>query len=274
MRPPRVSGRAVDRAAAPSYTLRAWRARARTRAAQCGGGKMRRGSLAAGVDGCRAGWICVRRSPGGALESTCFPSAEALLRQRPRPAALAIDVPIGLPERGARDCDRAARAALGPRRSSVFPAPPRALLAATSFEHACRLRERLEGRRISKQSWFLLAKIREVDRALRRVPSRTRWVHEAHPELCFATWGGHPLCHAKKRAAGRRERLALVARELGAGAFAALRARHPRGDVADDDLLDACAALWTAERILRGEAGRLPAAPPRDAHGLRMEIVY
>jgi predicted RNase H-like nuclease len=42
---------------------------------------------------------------------------------------------------------------------------------------------------------------------------------------------------------------------------------------APDDVLDAFAALWSADRIARGEAINLPAIPPRDSVGLRMEIV-
>jgi hypothetical protein len=44
-------------------------------------------------------------------------------------------------------------------------------------------------------------------------------------------------------------------------------------EVADDDILDAFAALWTAERIAPGEAVTLPEVPPRDRHGLPMEMV-
>jgi predicted RNase H-like nuclease len=43
--------------------------------------------------------------------------------------------------------------------------------------------------------------------------------------------------------------------------------------VADDDLLDAFAALWTAERISNGTARTVPAAPLEDRFGLRMEMV-
>ena len=39
-----------------------------------------------------------------------------------------------------------------------------------------------------------------------------------------------------------------------------------------DDLLDAFILLWTAQRIIAGEAATLPEAPLRDPHGLRMEI--
>jgi predicted RNase H-like nuclease len=229
--------------------------------------------LAAGADGCSGGWICVTCDGSGAVESSCFETAEALLAQQPRPDALAIDVPIGLPGRGARECDRAARAALGRRRSSVFPAPPRPVLAAASWEEACRIREGIEGKRMSKQAWGIVAKIRAVDEALRREPARAQWVREVHPELCFARWRGAPLAHPKKRAPGRAERLALVAAHFGADAFAAARLRHPRREAADDDLLDAFAALWSAERMLRGDAVSLPPSPPLDAFGLRMEIV-
>jgi predicted RNase H-like nuclease len=47
----------------------------------------------------------------------------------------------------------------------------------------------------------------------------------------------------------------------------------PNGKFAPDGLLDAFAALWTAEWITKG--GRLitPQNPPFDRFGLRMEIV-
>jgi predicted RNase H-like nuclease len=63
---------------------------------------------------------------------------------------------------------------------------------------------------------------------------------------------------------------ANYARKLIAG----IRATLPRKDVADDDLYDAFAALWTTERMARGEAVRIPREPPVDAMGLSMEIWY
>jgi len=39
-------------------------------------------------------------------------------------------------------------------------------------------------------------------------------------------------------------------------------------------IIDAFAALWTAERILAGTARSAPATPPRDAHGFAMEMVW
>ncbi len=48
----------------------------------------------------------------------------------------------------------------------------------------------------------------------------------------------------------------------------------PSRVAAPDDLLDACAAAWTAGRVAKGAAERLPETPPTDARGLRMEIVF
>jgi predicted RNase H-like nuclease len=40
-----------------------------------------------------------------------------------------------------------------------------------------------------------------------------------------------------------------------------------------DDILDAMAACWTAERVRRGVGLRLPEGVVVDSRGLRMEIV-
>jgi len=81
-----------------------------------------------------------------------------------------------------------------------------------------------------------------------------------------------PMAYRKKSRAGREEREALVLRRYG-DLYAAAQASLPRGQYGVDDLLDAFAALWTAERIRSGEATRLPSAPLVDAQGLRTEIV-
>ena len=52
------------------------------------------------------------------------------------------------------------------------------------------------------------------------------------------------------------------------------RADYLKKDVADDDILDAFAALWTATRIFEGRARSLPERPPIDAAGLLMRILY
>jgi predicted RNase H-like nuclease len=51
------------------------------------------------------------------------------------------------------------------------------------------------------------------------------------------------------------------------------RSSLPRGQYGSDDLLDAFAALWSGERVVAGKEFLLPAKPPLDTCGLRMEMV-
>ena len=56
-------------------------------------------------------------------------------------------------------------------------------------------------------------------------------------------------------------------------AFDTIRSRHPKSLVADDDILDAFAALWTAERIYNAEAGSLPELSSLDSKGIPMRMM-
>ena len=182
--------------------------------------------------------------------------------------------PIGLPEVGARPCDLEARRLLGPRRgSSVFPAPIRRVLEAEDYRQACRIRQEVEGKKISKQTWNITNKIREVDRLLREDPSLQNRVHEVHPEVCFTFMaGGSPLEEGKRTVAGQAARFDLLRAHFGEVVQTAVAGKDHQA-CAVDDILDAFAALWTAERIDKGWAVRLPKDPPQDRVGLRMEIV-
>ncbi len=161
-----------------------------------------------------------------------------------------------------------------PRASSVFPAPARPLLGASSPQEARRRRQGLEGRSMSLQAFGILAKVGEVDRILGRNPSLQRSVREVHTEVSFLAWAGRPMSHSKKKRAGREERRQLVDEYFGPTAFDSVREGYLAREVASDDILDAFAALWTAERIANGIHTTLPGDPPIDAWGLHMEIVY
>ena len=87
---------------------------------------------------------------------------------------------------------------------------------------------------------------------MRRVPCR---VVEVHPELSFARLAGAPLPDRKRTPVGVERR-----RRLLAGAGIVLPGEPGRG-VAEDDLLDAAAAAWTASRVAPGEADPRPDPP-------------
>lgn len=214
-----------------------------------------------------------------ALVGRVVPAFGDVLALSERPRAIAVDIPIGLPDvavAGGRDCDRLARTLLGARKSSVFSPPSRRALKAFAAKPDYRAVSDANavgrnGPRLSLQSFGILPKIAEVDAVM--TSARQRIVREAHPELCFAQAnGGRPMKAAKKQPAGRRQRLAVL-RALGFADPFALFASRPRG-VAPDDILDACITCWTAERIARSLAVAVPSGAPLDAHGLRMEIVW
>lgn len=231
-----------------------------------------------GIDGCRAGWFCVRLTARGVAACVLAPDAHAVGELAVGADCALIDIPIGLVAAGTdgRACDREARRRLGARASSVFSPPARATLAATDYAQALLLNRQATGRGLSLQAWNIVPKIRAIDALLDARPALRGVLRECHPELCFhALQGGRPLVHNKKQAAGREERLALLERYLPAAraCYAQACAAFPRGQVARDDVIDALVCAVTA-RSGFGNYRTLPALPPTDARGLVMEIVY
>jgi predicted RNase H-like nuclease len=234
-------------------------------------------TIIAGVDGCRSGWIAVFADSENFADAHArlFPRFAALLDNGA--ARIAVDIPIGLPEfatREARGCDRALRAVLGARQSSVFAVPARAAVMQSDYAAACETAFALSDppRRVSKQCFQLFPKIREVDAALTS-EAQTR-VFECHPEGAFWALNGGPLMHPKKVRSrpwpdGMAQRRALLLKAQYSEAF--LASKPPPG-AGEDDFLDACACAWTAARHARGEAIRFPGEPQTDGRGLRMEI--
>ncbi len=227
-----------------------------------------------GIDGCPAGWY-VTRTTGGPITGTVYARFADILAATPPASIIAVDIPVGLTDQGSRQCDVLARRALGPRRgASVFPAPLRCVLTALSHPEASALRRAVEGKGMSLQSFGITAKVQEVDLALDAHPDRRDTVYEVHPELCFSQLsGGNPMAFAKKKPAGRSERLRILAEQFG-DAPAQLLNQRVRRDVGADDVLDALVALWSAMRIGRRAHTSVPTVPDRDARGRRMAIFY
>lgn len=173
-------------------------------------------------------------------------------------------------------CDQEARRLLGLIRGrSVFPAPIRPALHATTRLQADQTTRSVDGRGVGAQAWNLYQRIREIDAALCSDPSLAQRVYEVHPELSFMAWnGGVPILDSKKSAPGLRLRKSLVFRDVGASIFEQLRKQIKPGQAREDDLLDAFAVLWTVLRIERGTAQRLPQEARFDSAGIRMNIYF
>lgn len=198
-----------------------------------------------GVDGCKAGWVAVVVTGETIVTAGVFADFAALLAAEPTAAVFAVDIPVGLPDAGVRKVDLLARELLRPRQSTLFPMPPRQVLAAATHAEAVALGHRLGVGGISAQGYALRDKIFDVERARDRAR-----VVEVHPELCFrAMNGGAPLLTRKHSWTGFLERRTLLERH-GLALPGALPGLERAGV---DDVVDAVAAAWTARRVVRGE---------------------
>jgi predicted RNase H-like nuclease len=223
-----------------------------------------------GVDACVAGWVGVLLGPDGRLTVHVAGSIQALVsqvREGADVAVVAIDIPIGLPDTGARQADRLARDALPGKASSVFSTLTRSAYAADSYADSreANLAATDGERSASAQAWALGPKILQVDAWVRGDPGTV--VVEVHPELCFARMTGAPILAAKRSEEG----VALRRAALGHAGIVAPPWYSGSG-FAEDDLLDACAALWTGVRHLHGESESLPAEPEVFSDGLPAAI--
>ena len=235
-----------------------------------------------GVDGCPAGWLAVVVRPGdlaAARRVLCRSFSEVLVLEG-GPDVIAVDIPIGVPDiaiKGGRVCDNEARSRLGGRQSSVFAVPSRAALGELDYRRACsvNLENSDPPRKVSKQCFNLFDKIREVDAAM--TPDLQSRVFEVHPELAFWALNGECALELPKKVKSSPSQPGLdlrrgLLRGAGFSGHTLETSDWPRREVGPDDIIDACALAWSAARLLEGKAVTLPAEPPRDGRGLRMEI--
>lgn len=232
----------------------------------------------AGVDGARSGWIRVWEA-GDALKFAYYATVTELAAALRNVDVLGVDIPLGLSEHAPRAADVQARRFVGGRRAcSIFAAPLRGILQAETQAEASALHRVLDHekqRGFGVQSFALLSKIRDWDSALRADTAWAEHVFEVHPEVSFAALaGGQGLAAPKKSGEGHRQRRTLLGDHYGAARVASLLERVPRACAQPDDVLDALAAHWSAQRIAAGAAGSLPAVVERDACGVRMGIYY
>lgn len=243
-----------------------------------------------GVDGCALGWVAIRlrvdRVALAVEDAAALPTVHELFAWADDAHAIGIDIPIGLlhaAEPGGRPADRAARQLLKHRASSVFSAPIRPVLDAKSYPEALAASRGSSPHALglSKQTYNITPKIREVDHALRADADTPARVHECHPELSFAAmpvapdadtalW--QPCLHRKATPEGRAERLARLA-AVGLAETPTLLTTLKRPGVKPDDIIDAHACAWSMARHLRQQSTRIAGTADRDQFGLPIAII-
>jgi len=216
-----------------------------------------------GVDGFRLGWVAAWIDDTGNQGFDYSPNIECLLSLSHRRAM--IDIPIGLPDTGHRECDVQARRRLG---TSVFLGARRNLLEFRSQADANQHYWSFEGKGmgVSAQLWNIREKIKEVDGIV--TPDRQMRLCETHPELIFQTRNRNELLNGKKTEAGRQQRLAIL-RRLGFTQIDHWLELRFRTGIGRDDLIDACVCAIAA----RDATSKIGGAN-LDSRGLRMEIHF
>jgi threonine dehydratase len=240
-------------------------------------------TLVAGADGCPPGWSVVLKDISGRQEAKhlVYPDMASLLRHSLLPAIIAVDMPIGLPDKvgaGGRGPEVELRNLLGDRKSSVFSIPSRAAVYAEDYQTACEVSMATSEppRKISIQSFHLFPKIRELDELIRADAGLAFIMRECHPEGAFMVMNGRePLSEPKKiksaiNHAGMSQRKKLLLDV--AGYSEAFLSTKPPSGVGQDDFLDACACAWVAEKIAKGQATCFPEKPLRDSHDIPITI--
>jgi predicted RNase H-like nuclease len=235
----------------------------------------------AGVDGCPAGWaVAFVTADGREARVRIIPAFADILDTPEQPSIIAVDMPIGLPDRagpGGRAAENAVRPLLGQRQSSVFSVPSRAAIYAGDYAEARRiaLATSEPPKSVAKQLFNIVPKIREVDEALRAQPSFAERVFEVHPEVAFWRLNGERPLTEPKKVKGRCHEPGLALRRkllVAAGLPAEVVGSMPPKGAGADDLLDALACAIVARRIHAGTARAFPDPAPRDSYGLPMAI--
>ena len=146
---------------------------------------------------------------------------------------------------------------------------------AKDYEEAKRRSQKAIGKKLSKQAFAIIPKIREADKLLRNDEKARRVVREVHPEICFWAFAGRPMKFSKKKKEGYAERLAVLesVRPSARREIKEILKDFLRKAVARDDAVDAMAAAITATTGARS-LRTLPLRPPTDSKGLPMEMVY
>ena len=214
-----------------------------------------------GIDGCRFGWVVAEEKTKGDLSIQLIESLNYLESVISKKAIAGIDIPLAIHEKGFRMADAEARVLLKSRASTIFSAPAKETLLSDNYNDACAINESICGKKISKQSWFLFSKIKEARTIFCQAHKKIK-LYEVHPELSFMAMNDMRVIElGKKTDEGFKMRHKLGKKLFSKFDFEQTRANFKRCDVADDDILDAIAVLWSTQKIVANIASYVPKKP-------------
>lgn len=229
-----------------------------------------------GIDGCKAGWVSISKPNPLKWEIEIFTTIKEFWYMHPDAELVLIDIPIGLIDGGhsPRSADVAARKYLnGKHSSSIFSTPCRAALLKSTYEKANQINREKTGKGLSKQTWNIMGKIRELDILLQEDKNARNVFYEAGPELCFMTLADKPFNHYKKTEEGLKNRLKLIMDycKCDNSFYESALKTLMRKNVSKDDILDAWVLAISAS-FGKKNLRFLPENYEYDSTGLPMRI--
>ena len=214
-----------------------------------------------GIDGCKSGWIVAELKDNKNIIFSLIQNLNQINEITKKSVTIGIDIPLELHQRGKRMAEKEARIFLGSRASTIFSPPATRALYATTYSEACKINFKEAGVKISKQTWYIFNKIKEA-REIYLDKLSNKNLYEIHPELSFMAMNNmRVIKDSKKTVEGRRKRLKLIKEFYPSFDFQIIRDKFLRKDVADDDILDAIAVLWSTQKIINNIASHVPKFP-------------
>lgn len=160
-----------------------------------------------GIDGCKRGWLFIYYEQG----TYHYQLISHLSELAVVPTSILIDIPIGLTSATfTRTIEIQMRKELGHRSATVFNAPVRSAVYATSKQEARTSNIALTGKSLSEQSLNITPKIKEADQFIYNPKYSAILLQESHPELCFKYLKGEILNSKKSTHEGIEERLSIL----------------------------------------------------------------
>ena len=209
-----------------------------------------------GIDGCKFGWIVATLSQKQ-IEFYLVEHLDKLENFFLNETIVGIDMPVDLITSNSRSADIQARQLLKSRASTIFNAPVIDALYEKNYESASRLNFEKTQKKISKQSWYLFNKIKQIQKFKKEHVGFS--FYEVHPELSFMAMNDmRVIVEPKKTPEGQTMRRTMIKSLFPSFNFDLVRQKFNKTDVADDDILDAMAVLWSTQRIVDKMAEFVP----------------
>ncbi|OOP72852.1 DUF429 domain-containing protein [Clostridium beijerinckii] len=233
-----------------------------------------------GVDGCKYGYVAVNITDND-FEINVFKNIEEICAKYSDSNTILIDMPIGLPE-NTYDIrpETEGRKILSSRSSCIFTVPCRQAVYEEEYYKANEINRNILGKGLSKQSFSICSKIKEIDEFLNNSPEFKNRLLESHPEICFAMLNidgtmAMPIFENKKTEEGMERRLEVLSRyyektdEIREVLYSDNKLKGIK-----DDIIDALCLAITGMLGYKNGFKTIPQNPMKDSKGLFMQMVY